>query len=306
MCAAAKRATGSIFSIERYALHDGDGIRTIVYFKGCPLRCLWCSNPEGQEPKSELAFFPDRCIGCLKCIDVCPQAANRFSTAGVEHDRSRCLNCGRCADVCCAEARNLWGRQMEVRGVLAEVSKDIAFYRNSGGGITLSGGEPTMQAVFARQLLQACQELGIHTAIESCGYAPWSTLRALLPYLDQLLYDIKHTDPIAHARLTGVSNHLILENAKRLAASGVPMVIRLPLIPGCNDTEENICRTAEFVMTLPGRPKIELLAYHAYGTPKYEVLGRNYPMPNVESAGQQQLERWRDVIRRYGLQCEIS
>lgn len=301
----ARSTTGIIFSIERHALHDGDGIRTIVYLKGCPLRCLWCANPEGQKRQSQLAFFPERCIACLKCLDACPQGANRIVEGRIEHDGGRCIGCGRCVEDCWADARSLWGKQMRVEEVLAEACKDLPFYRASGGGITLSGGEPASQAVFAKELLQACHEQGIHTCMETCGYAPWPAIQSLLPHLDQVICDLKHMHPDSHARLTGVSNRPILQNVKRIAASGVPMTIRIPVVPGQNDSDDNFRQTAEFVKRLPGRPPIELLPYHSYGSPKYSRLGQRYLMPDIEPPTREQMERWRDQMRAFGVDCEV-
>lgn len=306
MRAVAAPPTGNIFSIERHALHDGDGIRTIVYFKGCPLRCLWCSNPESQEVRNHLAVFWNRCISCDKCIEVCPQRAFRRSETGLEHDRDRCAGDGHCVVVCPADALRLWGRRMAVAEVLAEVIKDLPFYLSSGGGVTLSGGETMAQAPFAARLLEACQEQGIHTALETCGHARWTAFQVIVPHLDQLMYDIKHMDSARHAQLTGVPNRLILDNARRLAESGVAMTIRQTVIPGHNDSEENLHQLAEFVKGLAGRPPIELLPYHAYGMPKYQQLGRGYLLAELEPPPHEQLERLRDLVLGHGLRCEIS
>ncbi len=305
MRAVAALTTGNIFSIERHALHDGDGIRTIVYFKGCPLRCLWCSNPESQDVQDYLAVFWNRCIYCDKCVEVCPQKAFRRTETGLEHDRGRCAADGHCVEVCPADALRLWGRRMAVEEVLAEVSKDLPFYLASGGGVTLSGGETMMQAPFATRLLEACREQGIHTALETCGHARWTAFQAIVPHLDQLMYDIKHMDSSRHVQLTGVPHRLILDNAGRLAGRGVAMTIRQTVIPGQNDSKENIHQLAEFVKGLAGRPPIELLPYHGYGAPKYEQLDRGYSLTELEPPTQEQLQRLRDLVRGHGLRCEI-
>ncbi len=298
--------TGNIFSIERHALHDGRGIRTIVYFKGCPLRCLWCCNPESQETRSHLAFFGEKCISCQKCIEVCPEHANRLSDAGIEHSRDLCTACGRCVDACPADARRLWGRRMTVADVLAEVRKDIPFFFASGGGVTISGGEATIQAPFVGQLLLACREQGIHTALETCGFVPWATFKEILPLVDQWLYDLKTMDCAQHVALTGASNQLILDNARRLAEHGAAMTIRAVVIPGCNDSDEDIHRLTEFVKGLPGPPPVELLPYHPYGLPKYERLGRRYPLPGTEPPTPARVSYLRELVRSYGLHCEVS
>jgi pyruvate formate lyase activating enzyme len=194
---------------------------------------------------------------------------------------------------------------MEVEEVLAEVSKDLPFYLTSGGGVTLSGGEAMMQAPFVARLLEACREQGIHTALETCGHARWTAFQAIVPHLDQVMFDIKHMDPSRHVQLTGVPNRLILENARRLAESGVAMTIRQTVIPGCNDSEDNFHQLAEFVKGLAGRPTIELLPYHGYGAPKYEQLGRGYALTELEPPAQEQLVRLRDLVRGHGLRCEM-
>lgn len=298
---------GNVFSIERYAVHDGDGIRTIVYLKGCPLRCLWCANPEGQEERSQLFFFRDRCVGCGRCVDVCSVgAACRGEKGGIEHDPTRCLGCGGCVEVCSAGARQLLGRSMSVEEVVAELLKDRPFYRRSGGGVTISGGEPTMQPEFVAELLRECHQRGIHTAIETCGYTSWGNLATLADHLDLVLYDVKHMDSEQHRRLTGVPNKLILENLRRLSRRGQSIVVRVPVIPGYNDSLENLVTLAAFVAELSSVRGVNLLPYHNYGSGKYERCGKKYPLAGLALPERAHVDRLADIIRSCGVACEVQ
>ncbi len=304
---APRGTTGTVFSIERYAVHDGNGIRTIVYLKGCPLRCLWCANPEGQEARPQVFTFSDRCIGCGRCGGACPRgAAGGDPSTGGQELPTPCAGCGRCVDACPAAARRLFGRQMTVGEVLDAVLKDRAFYRRSGGGVTLSGGEPTAQAAFARDLLSACRRQGLHTAIETCGYTSFPPLANIARHLDLILYDVKHMDREAHRRMTGVPNDLILDNLRRLDAQGVPIVVRIPVIPGLNDSRENLTATAAFAAALPSVRAVELLAYHNYGSRKYAHCGREYALPDVELPDRVRLRSLCTIIEAAGVPCRVE
>ena len=252
--------TGRVFDIQRFSLHDGPGIRTAVFFKGCPLRCAWCHNPESQRPGPELLFFAHKCMGCGRCEAVC---ANTHTDA--------CTACGRCAAVCRSGAREISGYDISADDVLAKALRDRAFYETSGGGVTLTGGEPLMQADFAEELLTKCRANGLHTAMETCGYAPWETLARLLPLLDLLYYDIKGIDPALHKKNTGVDNGTILTNAERLKETGANVIFRMPYIPGYNDGE------LDAVKAFAGAFPLQLMPYHATGEGKYRALGRTYP-----------------------------
>ena len=299
---------GRIFSIERYAVHDGGGIRTMVYLKGCPLRCLWCANPEGQEARHQLFFFAERCIDCGRCLAGCPSGAARRDDEGhIVHDPILCQACGRCVETCYADARRLFGRTVTVAEVMAEVLKDRVFYRRSGGGVTVSGGEPTAQPEFVRELLRESRRQGLHTALETSGYCEWPPLAALAEHLDLALYDIKHMDADEHRRLTGVPHDLILSNLWRLAElRTVEILVRVPVIPGYNDGRTNIEAMAQFVAGLPGVSGVEMLAYHAYGTGKYARCGREAALADLASPTQAHLEELAAIVRAGGVACKIG
>jgi pyruvate formate lyase activating enzyme len=294
---------GTVFSIERYAVHDGGGIRTLVYFKGCPLRCLWCANPEGLEARPQLFSFPERCIGCGQCEAACPHGAARPADPTVP---PACVGCGRCADLCPADARRLFGQQMSVAEVLQVVLKDRAFYRKSGGGVTLSGGEPTAQADFAHALLAACRRRGLDTAMETCGHTSFPLLAGLAEHLDLILYDLKHMDREAHRQLTGAPNDLILENLTRLGALGVPVLVRVPVIPGHNDDPENLKATAAFAASVPSVQEVELLPYHNYGTGKYPHCGRAYPLTDLPLPTRERMWELAAIIESEGVPCRVG
>jgi len=264
---------GIIFNIQRYSIHDGPGIRTTVFFKGCPLHCFWCQNPESQKRKPEIFLYQDRCMLCGQCVVVCPPGASVLSEASSTIDREVCIGCGKCVDVCPNKARSLVGRYMKPDEVMREVLRDRKFYENSGGGITLSGGEPTAQPEFACAILQACKEAGLHTVLDTCGYVSWPIIERLLKYTDLVLYDIKSMDAVKHREATGKDNRIILKNAKKIAKRKA-MRVRVPVIPGFNDSAEEIGAIVHFVKTELGSVNIDLLPYNKMGEIKYERLGR--------------------------------
>lgn len=299
--------TGWIFDIQGYSINDGPGIRTTVFFKGCPLSCLWCSNPESQQQIPELFFLDSLCTRCHRCVPVCPTGATTVNSSdeSIQIDRSLCNACGRCVEVCPSEARVLSGRLVTVDEVLEVVKKDALFYRNSGGGITASGGEPTFQPQFLLALFKKCQESNIHTVLDTCGYVRWETLKEILEYTELVFFDIKHLDSAKHIEQTGVDNKLILENARKIVEQGKPIRIRLPLIPGFNDSEENIGQTASFLRTL-GVNEIDLLPYHQFGKNKYVRLGKIYKLNNLESYQQQQIEKIKKRFKSFGIDVIIA
>lgn len=255
---------GKIFDIQRFSIYDGPGIRTNVFFKGCNLRCLWCHNPESQIAENQLMFYQSKCTGCGKCTEIC---GNTFS--------QNCTSCGRCVEICPHGARKITGRTADSDEVVSEVLKDRAFYETSGGGVTLSGGEPLLQIDFAVEILRKCKENGINTAIETAANVPWSFFEKALPFLDYILCDVKCIDENLHKKLTGVSNRTILENAERLKKENISLTFRMPVIPTLND-----CEVAA-VKSFAGDYPLELLAYHNTGKDKYTALGKEYALGEI-------------------------
>jgi pyruvate formate lyase activating enzyme len=298
---------GLIFNIQRYSLHDGPGIRTVVFVKGCPLRCIWCDNPEGQRAYPEIVYFKERCIRCKACLKICPENALMIKDDEVkEVIRSKCTICGKCLDVCPSNALQRIGDYMTVNEVLGKVEKDSMFYQHSGGGITISGGEPTTQPEFVAELLKRCKEKHIHTAIETSGYTKWENMEKILGYVDLVLYDLKTMDPKKHKKFTGVSNELILENAMKISILQIPMVIRIPFIPTYNDNEENIRATALFARKLNVVKEIDLLPYHRFGESKYGILGRKYKLRGLQPPPQEQVYTAKKIIESYGFKVNIG
>lgn len=277
---------GLVFDMQHYSLHDGPGIRTLVFLKGCPLKCLWCANPESQSLNNEIMMIKEECIGLLKCgrcRENCPNEAISSDEDGqVEIDRRKCTGCGICAENCPGEGINNTNTEKTVAEVLDYVMKDLAFYRKSGGGVTLSGGEPLMQYAFAMELVKAFKKNKIHVAIETTAFTTWDRLSAIAEYVDLFLIDIKHMDSEVHKKYTGKGNENILENIKKLYDMGKKIEIRIPLIPDINDTIEALSETANFLAEkLPG-VKISMLPYHRLGQIKYLQMGRNYQMEGVK------------------------
>jgi pyruvate formate lyase activating enzyme len=299
--------SGWVFNIQRYSLHDGPGIRTTVFIKGCPLRCLWCCNPESQRLEPQILFADDRCIRCGACIATCPEGAILKEADGARRvQMETCTLCGLCVEACYSGALEQIGRSMTVSEVLAEVVADRPFYDQSGGGMTLSGGEPTVQDGFSLQLLQGAKALGIRTAIESCGHVSWAVWESMLPYLDLILYDVKETDPGRHKRWTGVSNELVLENLCRLAGSGKEVIVRRPVIPGYNDGEEMIHDLARLARELGTIEEIDLLPYHRLGQGKYERLDEAYALGDQPSLERKDVEALREILLSYGFRVKVG
>lgn len=315
-----KKVTGRIFDIQGYAVHDGPGIRTTVFTKGCPLRCLWCHSPESQHQAFELGYLPVKCIGAEicqdACINACPEKAisrgepvEALDKSGLVQkaviDRSRCTNCLKCADACITKALYPSGWETTVDEVYERVMKDRGFFQN-GGGITISGGEAMAQFEFTYNLAKKLKESGIHICLDTSGHAATDLYAKILPYIDLFLYDIKHMDPAMHQKLTGVGNELILKNARFLAENGAALQIRVPVIPRLNDKETNLRQTAEFCVTLGSAVKlVQLLPYHKTGRAKYDRLGWRYKLPHLEPPDDDFMHKVLELFQSYGLNCQL-
>jgi pyruvate formate lyase activating enzyme len=284
-----------IFNIQRYSIHDGPGCRTLVFLKGCPLGCVWCSNPESQSGMIQLYFNRVKCIGCGTCFEVCPEAAIKPGNSADQIDWSKCTNCGICASQCPPHALEMKGQRMSIQQVMDEVMKDWLFYKNSGGGITLGGGEPMMQIDFVTKLLKLCKDKQIHTVIETCGYAEWSDFEQIADYVDLFFYDIKLMDSIQHKQCTGKDNIKILNNLRQLASIKNNIQIRVPIIPHFNDSDENIRNIAEFAASI-GINQVELLPYHRYGESKYEAIGRSYTLKDIVSPNVSRMDQLQQIL----------
>ncbi|ATW26173.1 glycyl-radical enzyme activating protein [Candidatus Formimonas warabiya] len=294
-----------IFNIQRYSTEDGPGVRTTVFFQGCPLRCLWCSNPESKQHKPQMLYFENTCTECYSCLKVCPNGANQKKDDGtVWVDRNLCQNCGACVEACPSNARSIAGRWMTVDEVYKIIDKDVIYYMNSDGGVTLGGGECTSQPEFVLELLDRCYQRGIHICLDTCGYAPWSILEKILQKVDLVLFDIKHLDPVKHKEFTGVDNRLILDNASKIRQMGKKIIIRLPLIPGYNDDEKNITAIGRF-MKLWGLDSIDILPYHRLGVNKYHALGEEYMLENLPSLQKDNIKSKVKILESFGLKVNV-
>jgi pyruvate formate lyase activating enzyme len=298
-------AEGLIFDIQRFSLHDGPGIRTLVFMKGCPLTCAWCSNPESQKIRPEVMYYEDKCIECFNCIAACPNSEILRQKWPLVLEE--CEGCGSCVTACFAEARQLVGRLVTVEDVLATVLRDTIFYEESGGGVTVGGGEPTLQADFVACFLERCRDHSLHTALETCGFTSWDIFNRVLRQVDLLLMDIKHMDTQRHKALTGVGNEQILENARRAAAGGQDMIVRLPLIPGFNDGADHLRAMGKFIRDeLSPVRRVDILPYHSTGESKSMRLGKIYGLSGKTLLPADEINRARDLLESNGLSVKIG
>jgi len=300
---------GLIFHIIRGSFVDGYGVRTTVFLKGCPLKCIWCCNPEGQQGCREIKFSPSECDSCGRCVKICPTNAIQLDIKEGDNkpkiDRELCTNCGKCIEVCYTGALDYFGRYMTVDEVFTIVKKDEQFYRTSGGGVTIGGGEPTFQPLFTCTLLRKCKKNYIHTAVDTSGYTSTREGLRVLEEADLLLYDIKVMGLQEHLKYTGVSNKLILKNLRKLDAIGKAIIIRIPIIPGHTDSAQNIKSIAEFLSRLKSVERVDLLAYHKYGIVKYGQLGRDYKL-HIQPPTEEHLNDIKDTFERHGLNVQLG
>lgn len=301
-----KEKRGMIFDLQRFSVHDGPGIRTLVFFKGCPLRCEWCCNPESQNFNKQLMVISGNCIGCRMCESVCPERAITF-TPDVTIDREKCTNCGKCTSVCFSKALTMTGKEMTVEEIIRELRKDTIHFRKSNGGVTLSGGEVLVQPDFAAELLEACHREGWHTAIETAAFTSKEALEKVLPHLDLVLLDIKHANSVKHFKHIGQPNDIILKNAQLITNyPNVELSIRIPVIPEFNDTPEEIADIAVIALKLEKVKMVHLLPYHAYGKNKYVSLNNDYKMKDVEAPSDKKMEILKELVEGIGLRCKIG
>jgi pyruvate formate lyase activating enzyme len=298
--------SANIFAIKRYALHDGPNIRTTIFFKGCPLACWWCHNPEGIDFATKILYLAQKCVGCGQCLDRCPEKALHRTNEGVQRSEDTCTSCADCVEVCPALAHEATGRVMSIAEIVAEIKKELPFFDQSGGGITCSGGEPLSQPASLLALLQACGQLGIHRVVDTSGFAKTATLLQVARHAELFLYDLKHMDSTIHKRYTGVANELILNNLKTLGDSGQAIRVRIPLIGGINDDEHNIRATGAFVAGCKGVQGIDVLPYHPAATAKYRKLGRTYQGAAFAAPAKAHMESVVDLLKNYIIDVNIG
>ena len=288
---------GSIFNIQKFCINDGPGIRTTVFVKGCPLNCAWCHNPESKSTKPELLYSENKCIGCGACAVACKEGAQVFENGTHSIDRERCIACGACADVCPTGALEISGYEKSVEDAIAEVMKDKIFYDNSGGGMTVSGGEPMAQFNYTKSLLTLAKEKGLNTAIETCGFAPTERYAEILPLVDLFLFDWKITSPELHKQYTGVDNALIEKNLRYISDNGGKIVLRCPIIPTVNDTEEHFSGIARLANELEGVLSVDIEPYHPLGIGKAERLGKDVAFRELGIPEKETVDAWIKAVK---------
>ncbi|MBD5642553.1 choline TMA-lyase-activating enzyme [Clostridium botulinum] len=300
-----------IFNIQKYNMYDGDGIRTLVFFQGCPLRCKWCANPEGLEKKYRVMLKSNLCVNCGACVSACPVGIHTISNKTLKHEVNRdidCIGCGKCKEACLKSAISIVGEEKTISELLKIVEEDRTFYEMSGGGVTLGGGEVLMQPEAAISLLMACKQEGINTAIETCGYTKLETILKVAEFVDLFLFDIKNINSDRHHELTGVRNERILENLQELLKKKYNVKIRMPLLKGINDSQDEIEKTMEFLLPYKDYKNfkgIDLLPYHKMGVNKYNQLGMEYPIKDDPSLKSEDLDRIEGWIKKYDLPVKV-
>ncbi len=297
---------GRIFRIQRFSIHDGYGIRTTVFFKGCPLRCVWCHNPESQKFDIEIGYKAEKCLGCYTCLNACSrQAIGRGNETLVQIDREICDGCGECVRVCRGGALEIYGMDVSVEDVMKVIEKDTVFYKNSGGGATFSGGEPYFQPEFLLSLLKSCRERGISTAVDTSGYADWRVIESTLPFTDLFLYDVKDYRSDRHRVMCGAGNELIVSNLRNLIDLGAEVIVRIPVIPGYNFEEGDFDGYAR-LLTKAGVERVDILPYHSLARDKYRWLGREYRLPEMSEKARDLSTNFAQFLENMGFKVTVG
>jgi pyruvate formate lyase activating enzyme len=296
---------GVIFNIQRYSTHDGPGIRTTVFLKGCPLNCLWCHNPESQAPGIEMMYWEKRCIRCMSCVEKCPQGALRREDDSIVYLKHKCILCGICTSICPTKAREVAGKEVTSDLVMKEILKDSIFYDESQGGVTFSGGEPIMQEEFLCELLDRCKDEYIHTVLDTSGFTHWDVLERLVSKVDLFLYDIKIMNSEKHREYTGVPNEIILENLRKLSDRHCRIFVRIPILPGINDDAENLRAMAAYLTDL-NIEQVNILPYHDMAIDKYNRLSRQYLMGDIRKPDEESMAKIQYSLSKYGLNVKIG
>lgn len=296
-----------IFNIQKCSIHDGEGLRTLVFFKGCALHCPWCANPESQSFSAEIMEFPHKCISCGICQKICPHSAISMLNSNLLINRNLCQSCFRCTDICYAQSKTVVGKDMEIDELFDEIYKDYSFYQTHGGGVTFSGGEPFMQPIYLTKILKKCKEHNINTVVESCGYGNYAEFKAALPYIDKIFLDIKIFNPAIHKEVTGIDNKIILKNIQSISDFGIPITIRTPIVPAYTDSKENIKEIASWIRYLSSVSDYELLPYHKFGASKYKALGKSYQLdiilPPTDDKMISLVKLANNILQPWGKQC---
>ena len=298
-------ALGTLINIQRYSVHDGPGIRTTVFFKGCPLSCWWCHNPESEKPSHEIMFFKERCSNCGVCMKRCTEKAIEMLGNVPVADEDKCTLCGKCAEFCPSNAREYVGKDVTVQELMKEIIKDEVFYEESNGGVTFSGGEPLNHSEFLNEVLKSCKERGIHTTVDTSGFAAWKSFEKIVDKVDLFLYDVKHMNNEKHKKYTGVGNATILENLKRLSAKGANIYIRMPIISGVNDDDDHVNEVIKFISST-NIIQVNLLPYHKVGMDKYRRLSMEYKLSGMEKPSEERMAEIMEKFIENGLKVKIG